>query len=200
MNDISTRDKILEISHRLFADKGLNGVSVREIARLCDVNIAAINYHFKNKENLYLETVKQSVVDTEKEIRTLYNSMPEPSIDEFVIKVYEHFRDNAEDLRTGFKLIISSENFAEAMGSDIEKFNGPPGGEFFAKCIKKELPNVLEEDIQWAVRVLFTQVIHKALMMCNNSICKSLEKNGLTAEHLMQDLIRLTRIVKADLK
>ncbi|MCP4642764.1 MAG: CerR family C-terminal domain-containing protein [bacterium] len=46
----------------LFADHGLEGTSVRTIAEKADVNIAAINYHFGSKENLYSE-VLQHVAD-----------------------------------------------------------------------------------------------------------------------------------------
>lgn len=199
MNELSTRDKILKISHKLFAEKGLNGVSVREIAKECNVNVSAINYHFNNKENLYLETIRSSVLETEQEIAQLYDTLQDKSIDNFVLKVYDHFLENDEDLRTGFKLVISSKNFAEAMGSDIERFNGPPGGEYFAKCLMDEIPNTHPNDIGWAVRVLFTQVIHKALMVCNQSICDSLADNGITPEVIREDIQRLVKIVKADI-
>lgn len=198
-SELSTREKILHISHKLFADRGLNGVSVREIAKECDVNIAAINYHFNNKENLYLETIRCSVLETEEEIHQLYESLNEINVEDFVLKVYDHFLDNSEDLRTGFKLVISSDHFAEAMGNDIERFNGPPGGEYFAKSLMQEIPSASEEDIGWAVRVLFTQVIHKALMVCNKSICDSLADNGVTADVLRQDIKRLVKMVKTEI-
>ena len=44
---LNTKIKILQIAHKLFAEKGKNGVGVREIAKAADVNVAAINYHLR---------------------------------------------------------------------------------------------------------------------------------------------------------
>lgn len=43
---------ILETAERLFADKGFDGTSVREIAKEANMNLAAISYHFGSKEKL----------------------------------------------------------------------------------------------------------------------------------------------------
>ena len=50
-----TKTKILEVARLLFADQGFEGTSIREIAKAADVNIASVNYHFNNKENLFNE-------------------------------------------------------------------------------------------------------------------------------------------------
>jgi AcrR family transcriptional regulator len=42
---------------RLFAEKGFQGTSVRDIIVKARVNQAAINYHFKSKDGLYLEVL-----------------------------------------------------------------------------------------------------------------------------------------------
>jgi TetR/AcrR family transcriptional regulator, regulator of cefoperazone and chloramphenicol sensitivity len=49
-----TRDRILKTAERLFAERGFNGVSVRELAAAASVNIASIGYHFRSKERLYV--------------------------------------------------------------------------------------------------------------------------------------------------
>lgn len=48
----------------LFADKGVEGTSVRAIAKRCGGNIAAINYHFGSKENLYTEVLRYAMTET----------------------------------------------------------------------------------------------------------------------------------------
>ena len=53
-----TRDRILDEAESLFARKGYHGVSVREITSAADCNLAAVNYHFGNKQNLYLEVFR----------------------------------------------------------------------------------------------------------------------------------------------
>jgi AcrR family transcriptional regulator len=53
-----TRDRILDKAEILFARKGYHGVSVREITNAADCNLAAVNYHFGKKQNLYLEVFR----------------------------------------------------------------------------------------------------------------------------------------------
>jgi AcrR family transcriptional regulator len=48
-----TREKILDSACRLFAQKGYRGTTVALICRAAKANIAAVNYHFGSKENLY---------------------------------------------------------------------------------------------------------------------------------------------------
>lgn len=53
-----TRERILKAAERLFADRGYEETSVRAIVAKARVNQAAINYHFKGKDGLYLELLK----------------------------------------------------------------------------------------------------------------------------------------------
>jgi TetR/AcrR family transcriptional regulator, regulator of cefoperazone and chloramphenicol sensitivity len=50
-------EKILLAAGEIFAEKGYKNVTVREICARAGVNVAAINYHFGDKESLYKEVV-----------------------------------------------------------------------------------------------------------------------------------------------
>ena len=43
MNTVDTKSKILNVAQDLFAEKGFDGASIRDIAQRADVNIAAVN-------------------------------------------------------------------------------------------------------------------------------------------------------------
>lgn len=58
----STPDAILKAATTLFARKGINGTTTREIADLAGVNIAALHYHWGGKDDL-LQAVYQRVID-----------------------------------------------------------------------------------------------------------------------------------------
>jgi len=53
-----TRDRLLDEAEDLFAQRGYHAVSVREITKAAESNLAAVNYHFGNKQNLYLEVFR----------------------------------------------------------------------------------------------------------------------------------------------
>jgi AcrR family transcriptional regulator len=50
-----TRDRLLDAAEELFAEHGYAGTSVREITAAAGCNLAAVNYHFGTKRNLYRE-------------------------------------------------------------------------------------------------------------------------------------------------
>jgi AcrR family transcriptional regulator len=54
----TTRQRILKAAIELFAERGYDGASVRAIVTKARVNQAAINYHFKGKDGLYLEVLR----------------------------------------------------------------------------------------------------------------------------------------------
>jgi TetR/AcrR family transcriptional regulator, regulator of cefoperazone and chloramphenicol sensitivity len=55
-----TAQKILRVAGPIFAEKGFEKATVREIIAQAQVNLAAVNYHFRDKENLYVESVKEA--------------------------------------------------------------------------------------------------------------------------------------------
>ena len=53
-----SREALLEAASSLFAEKGYQAVSTRELAEAAGVNLGAIQYHFGSKERLFVETVQ----------------------------------------------------------------------------------------------------------------------------------------------
>lgn len=53
-----TRDRLLKAASQVFAEKGFEKATVREICQAAEVNnLAAVNYYFRDKEGLYVECV-----------------------------------------------------------------------------------------------------------------------------------------------
>jgi len=50
---IDTRDRLIQAAGEVFADKGFRAATIREITKRAAVNLAAVNYHFNDKEELY---------------------------------------------------------------------------------------------------------------------------------------------------
>lgn len=49
----STSDRILDAAEEVFLEKGFDKATVRDICSRADANVAAVNYHFRDKRNLY---------------------------------------------------------------------------------------------------------------------------------------------------
>jgi len=64
MDNIETKDKILAAAKELFAQKGFDGTSTREIVNAAGVNISLISYHFGGKENLFFSMFDHFMKDT----------------------------------------------------------------------------------------------------------------------------------------
>ena len=54
----STRERLLESAGEVFAERGFRDGTIQEICRRAGANIAAVNYHFRDKENLYAEVFR----------------------------------------------------------------------------------------------------------------------------------------------
>jgi len=57
---IRTRLNLLDAAGEVFGQKGFWNATVEDICKKANANVAAINYHFGNKENLYVEAWKYS--------------------------------------------------------------------------------------------------------------------------------------------
>ncbi|MFP3869001.1 MAG: CerR family C-terminal domain-containing protein [Desulfobacteraceae bacterium] len=64
--DVSTRERLLDEAEALFAEKGYDAVSVREIIAAANCNLGAINYYFGSKKNLYLEVFRSRWIARER--------------------------------------------------------------------------------------------------------------------------------------
>src|ERR1700737_2585607 len=53
----NTRDKILSAAGEVFAEQGFEGATIRAITERAGVNVAAVNYHFRDKAELYTRVV-----------------------------------------------------------------------------------------------------------------------------------------------
>jgi AcrR family transcriptional regulator len=59
--DQETRARLLNAAARLFAERGLAKVTVRDICKKARANVAAVNYHFGGKDGLYRAVVETAI-------------------------------------------------------------------------------------------------------------------------------------------
>lgn len=55
-----TRQRVLQAAGAIFANKGFDATTVREICQRAGANQAAVNYYYRDKESLYLAAVEHA--------------------------------------------------------------------------------------------------------------------------------------------
>lgn len=56
--DVNTKDALLYAAIEVFADKGFDAATVRDICGKAKANVAAVNYHFGGKDALYVAVLE----------------------------------------------------------------------------------------------------------------------------------------------
>ena len=79
-----TRDKLLDVAGRIFADRGYRAATIREISVAAHANIAAVNYHFGDKLGLYTEVVHQSMRMAE--LEAMQNALAQQAPPEVILR------------------------------------------------------------------------------------------------------------------
>ncbi|MDD3312936.1 CerR family C-terminal domain-containing protein [Pseudodesulfovibrio sp.] len=65
--DVNTKEALLTAAIRVFADKGFDAATVRDICSLAEANVAAVNYHYGGKEALYAAVLEEVFPKEERE-------------------------------------------------------------------------------------------------------------------------------------
>lgn len=85
MNEATARERILDAAEFLFGDQGIRATSIRDITRRAEVNLAAVNYHFKNKEGLVAAVLARRAEPINQErIRRLSELTPPAAIEDIL--------------------------------------------------------------------------------------------------------------------
>ncbi len=87
---VDKRVHIINTAIKLFATKGFEGTSIRDLAAAADVNVAMVNYYFGSKEKLFENMVEHNVAYTHGAFDEISNntSLTEMEKIEKVIDVY----------------------------------------------------------------------------------------------------------------
>jgi AcrR family transcriptional regulator len=83
----------LDAAEHLFACKGFNGVSVREIVRRAQTTLGSIPYHFGSKENLFKQVFMRRMLPVQEERRRrldeLIASTSKPTVEDVLRAILE---------------------------------------------------------------------------------------------------------------
>ena len=121
----NAKERLLETAERLFAEKGYNDVSIRDITQTAECNVAAVNYYFGNKENLYYDVFRKRIIpkmaDLHDQIEA-HIANHEPVTLEIVIRAFvtisikNNILNNNDDV---FQRLINSERYRPTKAKNI---------------------------------------------------------------------------------
>ena len=85
-----TREKLIEVAEHVFADRGYQAATIREICVRAGANVAAINYHFGGKLGLYTEVLHQSIRAVQ--VDAIQNALDKTAPPEEILRAVIHAR------------------------------------------------------------------------------------------------------------
>ena len=100
MEKTEIHKKLLEVGTRLFAERGLNGVSIRELSLAAGTSISMISYHFGSKEGLYSAVLEEQFACFA-EIHEIRQRVTDPveMIESYLRWTFQRHRNNPHLLR-----------------------------------------------------------------------------------------------------
>ncbi len=141
-----SKAKIFDATCELIDQKGIE-ISVRDIAKAADVNVASINYHYQSKDNLIKEVIAMKMQETSAAFDLLENENPIVGLTDFLCTLTEFieanpavstYMINQADL---FKTRYEYQNYLQAVGYEnlvncISKITNSSDEEFITIVIE----------------------------------------------------------------
>lgn len=127
MNDLNEKQiQILQVAERLFAEKGFDGTSIRNIAKEAGINIAMVSYYFGSKEKMLEALIFSRTSDLKIQLENLLREDSEPM--EKLNKLIELYLVRVDKNRCIYKIVHSeSSNVKRALSlkafTDVKKRN-----------------------------------------------------------------------------
>jgi AcrR family transcriptional regulator len=121
----STKARILAAAEEVFASRGFQGASTREIAARAGVNISSLHYHWESKETLYF-AVFRNIFD--RIVDLLQNTLaphiaragsPRNIIDRTMGEVFDFFADNPNVPKLLLRRIVEDEEIDLGIDRDV---------------------------------------------------------------------------------
>ena len=97
MSDFNQKQiEILQVAEHLFAEKGFDGTSIREISKIAKINIAMVSYYFGSKEKLLESLILFRTSDLKLKLENLFDEKVSPlqKIEKFIAFYIEKVNSN----------------------------------------------------------------------------------------------------------
>ena len=162
--------RLLDAAEQLFADRGFESVSVRDVTQLAKANVAAVNYHFGSRDGLIGLVVVRYITPVNEErlarLDLLEKKWPgkvvpiEEIIDAFVRPLAGIVRKSELSERLFCKLMARIFSMqGEGLPPEVEaQMSGLI--DRFTRALGRSLPTLPMEELIWRMHFLVGSIIH----------------------------------------
>jgi AcrR family transcriptional regulator len=197
-NDSSSRDLLLQAARKVFAERGLEGATVKELAETAGVNVSLVSYYFGGKEGLYracLEQFSRARLETAERVLKIPQS-----IEDFRVRLQmfceELLRANMRDYDICRVLHRDMDMGMNEVAHDVFRtsflpvFNAFSG--FFKQAQKSKLLRA-DVDAELCAAMIFGSILH---FVKNDPIRQEIRGETLTDEKTIEktarEIVKLT--------
>ena len=163
-----TRDKLLDVAEKMFAEHGFDAVSVRDITDGANVRLASVNYYFETKRKLFLAVVSRRATVLNQDRRTALEKIPFADLTPedgvraiahaFIDPMYRRSTQGDEGWKSYCRLIAQQAALRHSPGITAEFFN-PFALELIAK-LKMILPGLEDRQAHYAFQYMIGATIY----------------------------------------
>ncbi len=134
MTQDDTRERLLAAAHSQFAERGVYGASIAQIAGEVGLTKQALLYHFKRKEDLYGSVLKRIAARLLAGMRSGVDASrsPEQQFEAMILGIYHTALENPLDTRVLMRELLDDQR------------RESPESEWFLKTFLNELADVLD--------------------------------------------------------
>ena len=191
----STKERILGAAEVLFAQRGFEGASLRQLTAAAGVNLAAVNYHFGSKEKLVeqvfrrrLDALNAQRLAALAKVKESGNDRLEDTLDAFIRPALEL---SHEDNNGSLFMRVLARAFAEHDDS-LRQFLSENYGHVmrqFTAEFARLLPHLSKEELYWRIDLVTGALTHA---MSGFGIIRRRQdvSEGVHREQTIQHLIR----------
>lgn len=158
-----TRQRILDAAEQLFARNGFAAVTVRQIMKMAESDVALAYYHFDSKRDLFeavlLRRAQQLNELRDKALDEVESRHPDdaPSVEEivgaFTTPLLGLLAEDHEQWRHYFALIAQVNSSPEWGGELMTRYFDPLVKRFIT-ALRRALPDCSEQDLYWSYHFL----------------------------------------------
>lgn len=159
IEEVTTKDRILDSAEKLFGSKGFDATSLRDITSDAVVNLAAVNYHFQSKESLIQAVIARRLEPINRKRLEMLDALPPGASLEQILTAFL-----APPLEAQFipvipligKVLSDPKHFLESIYP--QHFSAVAAR--FRAALQGALPSLPEEEVLWRLQFAVGAMTH----------------------------------------